>query len=45
MDVVGCSQLEDYSDCGARNVPMSEADELSFHPNHIGTIVPRVTVA
>ena len=40
VDVVGCTMLEDNSDCGARGVPMSDAGNLVFHPNHIGSIQP-----
>ena len=39
FDVVGCSELEPTSDCGAVNVPMSEWNQLTFHPNHVGTRV------
>ena len=40
LDVVGCTEFETYSDCGARNVPIHNAGNLRFHPNHIGVLVP-----
>lgn len=42
VDVVGCVDLEDYSDCGRRDVPLREVSSLVFHPNHIGHIMPQV---
>ena len=39
VDVVGCEDSE--TDCNKKNIPISEMDELNFHPNHTGTIVPR----
>lgn len=38
VDVIGCEDME--TDCNARNVPIADADNLIFHPNHTGTIVP-----
>lgn len=38
FDVVGCMDNEGY--CNAQNIPMSEWDEIEFHPNHTGTRVP-----
>lgn len=40
VDVVGCEQFENDSDCGRTGIPIDLADTLSFHPNHIGAIVP-----
>lgn len=40
LDVIGCTMIEDNFDCGAVNVPIDEASELEFHPNHTGTFVP-----
>jgi hypothetical protein len=40
VDVVGCTQFEVDSDCGKQNVPIGQADNLQFHPNHGGCIVP-----
>lgn len=39
-DVIGCTQFEPDSDCGATDVPIDKAGSLSFHPNHLGCIVP-----
>ena len=38
IDVVGCE--DNFTDCNAKGVPIEKADELVFHPNHTGTIVP-----
>lgn len=41
FDVVGCTQFEANSDCGKMNIPLSRVLlGLTFHPNHIGVIVP-----
>ena len=40
VDVIGCQ--DSVPDCLARNVPIDEADSLTFHPNHTGAIVPRL---
>lgn len=40
IDVVGCTQFEPDSDCGATDVPIADVGNLVFHPNHIGTIAP-----
>jgi len=37
-DVVGCE--DSTGDCNAKDVSMDEIDNLDFHPNHTGTIVP-----
>jgi len=39
VDVVGCD--DEVPDCNKKNVPIEEASQLTFHPNHTGTIVPR----
>ncbi|MBU1666774.1 MAG: hypothetical protein KKG92_15485, partial [Gammaproteobacteria bacterium] len=38
VDVIGCEDNE--TDCNSRHVPIGEADQLEFHPNHTGVIVP-----
>ena len=40
VDVVGCTQFEDDSDCGKQNIPIQNVGSLRFHPNHIGSILP-----
>jgi len=41
FDIVGCTQFESYSDCGRVNIPIATVKAgLTFHPNHIGAIVP-----
>ncbi|MFW9821386.1 MAG: phage portal protein [Candidatus Thorarchaeota archaeon] len=40
IDVIGCENFEIDSDCGAQNRPIIEMSTLSFHPNHLGVIVP-----
>jgi hypothetical protein len=42
LDVVGCTGGDDYplSDCNRANVPILMAGQLSFHPKHIGCLVP-----
>jgi HK97 family phage portal protein len=40
VDVIGCEDEE--GDCNKQNVPISEADGLTFHPNHTGTITPSI---
>jgi len=42
LDVVGCTQFEPDSDCGRQGVPISQADTLTFHPNHIGSLAPSI---
>lgn len=38
FDVVGCEDNE--TDCNAQNIDASEVDNLEFHPNHTGSLVP-----
>ena len=38
FDVVGCE--DDVGDCNATGVPRSQVENLVFHPNHTGTLVP-----
>lgn len=40
IDVVGCENFEPDSDCGRQNVPIDQ--QLNFHPNHIGVVVPHI---
>jgi HK97 family phage portal protein len=42
FDVIGCSGGDDYpeSDCNRPNIPIGEVDNLEFHPNHTGCLVP-----
>lgn len=40
VDVVGCTMLESDSDCGRKNIPISEIGSLVYHPNHIGCLAP-----
>lgn len=40
VDVYGCVAFEADSDCGAENVPIDQIANLSFHPNHTGSLVP-----
>ncbi|GBR74601.1 phage portal protein [Candidatus Termititenax aidoneus] len=43
-DVVGCTEFEPTSDCGAQHVPMAQVSSLHYHPNHIGCIAPSYQV-
>jgi HK97 family phage portal protein len=40
VDVVGCTQFESDSDCGKTDIPVIQISSLSFHPNHIGVVLP-----
>ena len=40
VDVVGCTEFENDSDCGRQNIPTELISTLNFHPNHIGSVVP-----
>tara|TARA_R110000796_G_scaffold132491_3_gene247947 strand:+ start:441 stop:2501 length:2061 start_codon:yes stop_codon:yes gene_type:complete len=40
VDVVGCQNLEEDSDCGKLNIPIEQMSTLRFHPNHIGSVLP-----
>lgn len=40
VDVIGCE--DDTPDCNATHVSIDEADQLEFHPNHRGVIVPEL---
>jgi HK97 family phage portal protein len=45
-DVIGCEdevifEGQTYG-CNSQNIPLEEAENIEFHPNHKGAIVPRV---
>lgn len=40
VDVIGCEDNE--TDCNKQHTPIDEADDLEFHPNHTGVIVPEI---
>ena len=40
FDLVGCTQFEPNSDCGATNLPIERLRFLNTHPGHKGTAVP-----
>ena len=46
VDVVGCFSevLHDGTDCGRTGIPLSEVSNLSFHPNHVGSLAPAIEV-
>jgi len=44
VDIVGCTQFESDSDCGAQGKLVSEIDSLIFHPNHIGCPAPSAEI-
>ena len=39
-DVIGCE--DNTGDCNARGIPISDIDNLDFHPNHRGSVVPSI---
>lgn len=40
VDVIGCE--DEIGGCNRQNIPIDEAVNLEFHPNHTGTIVPQI---
>ncbi len=48
VDVIGCEDsviVEGQTwGCNSRGIPTAEAEEIVFHPNHLGAIVPNVLV-
>ncbi len=40
FDIVGC--IDNFTDCNKRGIPRDQVDNLRFHPNHTGTMVPHV---
>ena len=47
VDVFGCEDAERVKGqkwgCNSRGIPIDKASSIEFHPNHKGTIVPRIT--
>jgi hypothetical protein len=39
-DVIGC--MDEMDDCNRKGIPAAERDDLVFHPNHTGIIVPNM---
>ena len=42
IDIVGCTEFEKDSDCGAEGIAVDMISTLSYHPNHIGVPAPVV---